>query len=144
MSDPVSSSQPSDVVLVVPSAPLNRSLTVKQPKNISLVLSICGQALKTYGDQQVSSVKILILLQHILVAVNKITKLSEEDQKQLALDSIYWLIDNQKNLSDEEKNMLFLLSDTVFPQAIEVLYTAKSGFFSCFSCFSNKSVPSSK
>ena len=62
MSDPVSSSQPSDVVLIVPPAPLNRSLTVKPPKNISLVLSVCGEALKTYGDQQVSAVKILVLL----------------------------------------------------------------------------------
>jgi hypothetical protein len=141
MSDPVSSSQPSDVVLIVPPAPLNRSLTVKPPKNISLVLSVCGEALKTYGDQQVSAVKILVLLQHILIAVNKLTKLSEEDQKQLALDSIHWLIDHQKNLSDEEKNMLDLLSDTVFPQAIDILSTSESG---CFSCFSKKSVPVQK
>lgn len=138
MSEPVSSVEPSDV-LVVPAAPLNRSLTVKQPKNISLVLSICGEALKTYGDQQVSAVKILILLQHILKAVNKLTKLNEEEQKQLALDSIHWLIDNQKNLSDEEKNMLDLLSETVFPQAIEILSTTKSSCVSCFSCFSKKS-----
>ena len=120
-------------ILVVPSAALQRQKTVKQPKNLSLILAVCGEALKKYGDQEVSSMKILILLQHILTAVVKLTKLSEDDQKQLALDSIHWLIDNQKGLSDEEKNTLDLLSETVFPQALELLSAAKTGCFTCIS-----------
>lgn len=118
-------------ILVVPSNALQRQKTVTQPKNISLILSICGQALKKYGDQEICSMKILILLQHILNAVIKLTKLSEDEQKQLALDSIHWLINNQKGLSDEEKNTLSLLSETVFPQALELLSVAKTGCFSC-------------
>jgi hypothetical protein len=118
-------------ILVVPSASLHRQKTLKHPKNLSLILSVCGQALKKYGDQEICSMKILILLQHILTAVIKLTKLNEEDQKQLALDSIHWLIDNQKGLSDEEKNTLALLSETVFPQALELLSLAKTGCFSC-------------
>lgn len=114
-------------VLVVP-APINRSNTIKPPQNLSLVLTVCGKALKTYGDQQISSAKILILLQHIVIAVNKLTKLSSDDQKQLALESIHWLIDHQKGLSDEEKNALDLMSEMVFPQAIELLSVAESAF----------------
>ena len=129
--EPINVTSPADV-LIVPSAALNRAITVKQPKNLSIVLSVCGEALKNYGDQPISSVKILILLQHILVSVKKITTLNDEEQKQLALDSIHWLIDQQKGLTDEEKTILSMLSETVFPQAIELLTEVKLGCMSCF------------
>jgi hypothetical protein len=131
---PTTSSAPSIEVadiLVVPSIPLQRQISIKAPKNLSLILSICGKALKTYGDQEISTSKILILLHHILLAVSKLTQLDQEEQKQLALDSIHWLINNQNGLSDDEKQTLGLLSETVFPQAIELLSVAKTNCFSC-------------
>ncbi len=128
---PIDVTSPADI-LIVPSAPLNRAITVIPPKNLAIVLSVCGEALKKYGDQPISSLKILVLLQHILVAVKKIAKLDGEEQKQLALDAIQWLINNQKGLTDEEKATLGMLSETVFPQAIELLTEVKSGCLSCF------------
>lgn len=121
-------------VLVVPTNSLIRSATIQQPKNLSLILSICGEALKYFGDQPINSVKILILIKHTIIAVKKLTKLNEEEQKKLVMDSIHWLIDNQKGLTDEEKNTLDILSETVFTQTIELLSLNET---SCF-CFSKK------
>ena len=120
-------------ILVVPTDPLPRSATIKQPTNLGLILSICGEALKHFGDQPINGVKILILIQHVIIAVKKLTKLNEEDQKKLVMDAVHWLIENQKGLTDEEKNTLDILSETVFIQAIEIL----SNDTNCF-CFSKK------
>lgn len=133
MSDPAT---PTSVELIVPS-PLPRSLTIKPPKDLSLVLSVCGEALKMYGQQKVSAVTILVVLQHILTAINKLTKLSVEDKKELALESIQWLIDNQKDLSDDEKSTLDLLAVTVFPQAIDLL-AEETALCMSLSCFGKK------
>ena len=134
-SDTTTASNPSSE-LVVP-APLTRSITIQPPKNLALVLSICGEALTTYGNLPISSAQILVLLQHIITSVNKKSGITEEDKKQLALDSIHWLIDNQKGLSDKEKNTLDVLSDTVFPQAVDLL-SQPSSCSPLFSCFTKK------
>ena len=118
--------------LVVPS-PLTRAITIQPPKNLAAILSICGEALTTYGDNAITSSQILILLQHIITAVNKLNGISVDEKKQLSLDAVHWLIDNQKGLSDKEKNTLDVLSDTVFPQAVDLLSETKSclPLFSC-------------
>jgi hypothetical protein len=134
MSDAAIEIQVADA-LVVP-APLSRAQTKKAPpKNLSLILSVCGKALKTFGDNRpINAVTILILLQNIIMAVAKIKSLSSEEQKELALSSIQWIIDQQKQLSDEEKDTLDILAETIFPQAIELLSPTESCLFSCFSC----------
>ena len=130
---------PVEIDLVVPT-PLTRAQTkTGQPKNLSLILSICGKALKMFGDKKINAVTILILLQHIIRAVEKITSLSTEERKELALASIQWLIDNQKDLTDEEKDTLDVLAETVFPQAVDLLSSGES----CFSCF-KKQAPKSE
>ncbi len=125
--------------LVVP-APLSRAQTKKvQPKNLAVILSVCGKALKTFGDDRpINAVTILILLQHIIMAVNKVKSLSTLERKELALSAIQWIIDQQKNLSDEEKDTLDLLAETIFPQAIELLSPTECFLFSCFSCAKTK------
>ena len=125
--------------LVVP-APLSRAQTKKvQPKNLAVILSVCGKALKTFGDDRpINAVTILILLQHIIMAVNKVKALSTLEKKDLALSAIQWIIDQQKNLSDEEKDTLDLLAETIFPQAIELLSPTECFLFSCFSCTKTK------
>ena len=118
--------------LVVPPPPLSRSITVKPPKDLALVLSVCGEALKVYGQTNVSAVNILIVVKHIISAVNTVAKDHVlANKKVLVSDCVHWLIDNQKNLSDDEKNTLDLLADTVLPQSIEMM----EEIVSCFSCF---------
>ncbi len=107
--------------LIVPAPPLSRSQTITTPKNLSLILTVCGKALKLYGENSINPGTILIVLSHIIICVKKIANLNEEEQKQLALDAIQWLINNQKGLTDEEKQTLDLLAETVFPQAVELL-----------------------
>jgi hypothetical protein len=114
--------------LVVP-PPLHRQQTIQQ-KNLSMILSVNGEALQKFGDKQLSAGTILVLLGHIITAAQKLFKLKGDDLKQVALDSIHWLIDHSKYLSDEEKSTLDLLSETVFPQAFDML-TSVSGC-SCF------------
>jgi len=115
------------VELIVPSAQ-------QTPKNLALVLSICGEALKTFGTDTISSVNVLIVLQHIIVAISKLTKLSEDDKKQLALDAIHWLIEHQTTISNDDKQALDLLATAIFPQAIELLSIEKETIAGCFSC----------
>jgi len=120
--------------LVVP-PPLTRTITLKTPKNLSMILSICGEALKTYGDKEITSTNILILIQHIVTAANKIASVSVEEKKQIALESVHWLINHQKDLSDEEKATMDILSTTIFPQAVDMLteYKVCVPSFACFS-----------
>jgi hypothetical protein len=125
------------IELIVP-PPLSRAESKKkQPEHLALVLSICGQALKTFGgDKPITSITILILLQHIVMAINKLTKLNVEEKKELAMVCIQWLIDNQKGLTDEEKDTLDLLAITAFPQVVDLLSEGSSSLVSCFkSCF---------
>ena len=124
--------------LIVP-PPLIRIETKKtQPKNLALVLSICGKALDTFGsDKHITSVTILILLQHIIMAINTLTKLNVEEKKDLALVCIQWLIDHQKDLTEDEKNILDLLALNAFPQVVDLLAEGGSSLKACFkSCFS--------
>ena len=128
--DSIASAVPSD--LVVPPPPLNRTMTVKPPKDLALVLSVCGQALKLYGQTSVSTVNILIVLKHIISAVNIVAKdLVLADKKQLVDECAHWLIDSQKHMSDDDKNALDLLADTVLPQSLDMMQEIQS----CFSCF---------
>jgi hypothetical protein len=106
---------------LVVQGPLRTGTIMSPPKNLSLILSVCGEALKTYGDKKISVSTILILLQHIILSVKKLTKLNEEEKKQLVLDSIHWLIEHQQHLSVEDKQTLELLSDSIFPQVITLL-----------------------
>lgn len=129
MSDPASASS---VELIVPS-PVSRSPTIKPPKNLSLVLSVCGEALKLFGNQKLSPLTILIVLQHIIIVIEKLVKISGEEKKELAIESIQWLISQQKELSDEEKTTLDLLAVSVFPQAIDLLAAKLPK--SCLDCF---------
>ena len=123
-----------NIELVVPPA----TPQSQPPQNLALVLSICGKALKTFGSNSISTVNVLIVLQHIIMAVSKISSLSDEDKKQLVLDSIHWLINNQTNLSVEEKQTLDLLAITIFPQAVELLSAEKDTILRCFSCCTKK------
>ena len=114
--------------LVVP-PPLHRQQTI-QSKNLSMILSVNGEALKIFGDKPISSTTILVLLSHIIIASQKLFKLKGDELKQLSLDSIHWLIEHSKYLSDEEKTTLDLLSETVFPQTFDMLTSASR--CSCF------------
>jgi len=116
--------------LIVP-PPLSRMQTKKTPDNLALILSVCGDALHSCENQKVNASTVLLLLQKLIISVNKLTKLSKEDEKKLVLDSIEWIINNQKDLSDEDKQTLDILSETVFPQAFDLLSTSPS---SCFPC----------
>ena len=119
--------------LVVP-PPLLRIKTKKTPDNLGLVLSVCGDALHACGNPNVNAKTILLLLQKIIVSVKKLTKLTKDDEKKIVLDCIEWIIDNQKGLSEEEKQILDMLAETIFPQAYDLLSETSS----CFSCFSKK------
>ena len=117
--------------LIVP-PPLIKMRTKKTPDNLALVLSVCGYALKQFGNNNINAATVLILLQKVIISVKKLTKLSEDEQKKLVLDSIQWIIENQKHLTDDEKQVLDILSETVFSQAVDLLSSGESGCFSCF------------
>ena len=120
--------------LVVPLPPLTRSQTKKpDPVNLPMVLSICGQALQQFGNGMLSASTIFLLLQKIIKVAKDITKLKGDDLKKIALDSIHWLIEHQKSLSDSEKDLLDVLSENAFSQAFDMIVQLESGCLSfCF------------
>ena len=112
------------VELVVPA--MSRSATIKPPKNLPQVLTVCGSALQLFGNRTIGPTTILFLLNDVITAVDSLSQLTSEEKKKLALDAVHWLIDSQKNLSDNEKNTLDMMSETVFPQAIQLLASGQS------------------
>lgn len=123
-----------DDELVVPLPPLTRSQTKKpDPMNLHMVFSICGKSLKEFGNAKLSASTILLLLQKIIKVAKDITKLKGDDLKQISLESIHWLIENQKSLSDSEKDLLDVLSENAFSQTFDMIVELESGCFSfCF------------
>ena len=112
------------VELVVPA--IVRSATIKPPQNLPQVLTVCGTALQLFGNRVIGPTTILFLLNDVISAVDQVSNLTSEQKKVLALESVHWLIDTQKNLSDNEKNILDMMSETVFPQAIQLLASGQS------------------
>ncbi len=110
--------------LIVP-PPLSRMQTKKNPENISQILTVCGNALKHFGNQPISAGNVLHLVNITMRSVFKIKKLDDDERKKLVLDSIQWMIENQKGLTDEEKAILDMMAETVFHQVVDLLSESK-------------------
>lgn len=136
----VSSNPVSESELVVPPPPLSRAQTKKvNPMHLHMILSICGHALKSFGELVISASNILLLLQKIITAAKALSNLNGDDLKQICLDSIHWLIEHQTNLSDDDKNSLDVLSENAFSQAFDLIMDMEAGCLSC--CFGGKKAP---
>jgi hypothetical protein len=116
--------------LIVP-PPLSRMQTKKNPENISQILTVCGNALKHFGNQPICAGNVLHLVNITMKSVFKIKKLDDDERKKLVLDSIQWMIENQKGLTDEEKAILDMMAETVFHQVVDLLSESKG--CACFS-----------
>jgi len=125
--------------LVVPLPPLSRAQTKKvELQNMHMILSICGQALKNFGNAIISASTILLVLQKVIEAAQAISKLNGDDLKQICMDSIHWLIEHITNLSDAEKDTLDVLSDKAFSQTFDMIVAVEKVEQGCMACFSKK------
>ena len=125
--------------LVVPPPPLSRSQTKKaEPQNMHMILSICGHALKNFGESIISASTILLVLQKVIQAAQNISKLDGDDLKQICMDAVHWLIEHVTNLSDSEKDTLDVLSEKAFSQTFDMIVAVEKIEQGCLACFCKK------
>ena len=125
--------------LVVPLPPLSRSQTRKaEPENMHTILSICGHALKNFGQAVISASTILLVLQKVIQAAQAISKLNGDDLKQICMDSVHWLIEHVTNVSDSEKDTLDILSEKAFSQTFDMIVAVEKIEEGCLACFCKK------
>ncbi len=131
------------IELVVP-PPLNRSSSLvpmddyKSP--VPLILTVCGNALSTLDSKPIAKENILDVLHVLMQAVEAIKDLGKADKKTLVLECLNWLINQQANMSVEDRSFLLQCAEKVAPPAIEVIIAVVKGVSSlkassCLPCF---------
>ena len=119
----------------VPMVPVIRSMSIKTDTVVSdeyksstaAILLVCGQALKQLGDQPFSKSNIITTVHTIMEVVEVVQLNGKVDKKQLALDCVHWLINQQANLSDADKSYLLTIVDLALPSTIDMLVSISKG-----------------
>jgi hypothetical protein len=125
----------------------NANQLYKSP--MSTILSICAQAL--LKGPVVNAANLIIIVHNIMEAVETsktiqvIKNMSADDRKQLIIDCLHWIVNNDNLLSDDDRLAINILIDTVALKAIdtimaivngesELIAKAESSCLSCLSC----------
>ena len=119
----------------VPMVPVIRSMSIKTDtvvgdeykSSTAAILLVCGQALKQLGDQPFSKSNIITTVHTIMEVVEVVQLNGKVDKKQLALDCVHWLINQQANLSDADKSYLLTIVDLALPSTIDMLVSISKG-----------------
>ena len=129
------STDASAVSVDVPLAPVIRSMSIKTDTAVgdeyksstAAILMVCGQALKQLGDQPFTKSNIISTLHTIMEVVETVQLAAGVNKKQLALDCVHWLINQQANLLDADKAFLINIVDFAAPAAIDVMVSISKG-----------------
>jgi len=119
----------------VPMVPVIRSMSIKTDtvvgdeykSSTAAILMVCGQALKQLGDQPFSKSNIITTAHTIMEVVEVVQLNGKVDKKQLALDCVHWLINQQANLSEVDKAYLLTIVDLALPSTIDMLVSISKG-----------------
>jgi hypothetical protein len=125
----------------------NANQLYKSP--MSTILSICGQVLTK--NPVIDAANIIIIVHNIMEVIEKsrtvqvIKNMTDEQRKQLIIDCLHWIVNNDTILTDDDRLAINILIDTVAGKAIdtivaivngesELIAKAESGCIACFSC----------
>lgn len=84
--------------------------------------------IESIGNIKINKNNIIETLHTIMQAVETVDKtLRGSDKKTIALDALNFIVDNQSELSDEEKFILKTIIVQVAPQAIDIIIKVSNG-----------------
>ena len=98
---------------------------------LSTILTICGRTL--LKDTPMSSANIILIAHNVMESIESLKTLqvmknmTSDQKKQLAIDCLHWMVNNNDELSLDEKEAVNLLIDTVVPNTIDTMIAISNG-----------------
>lgn len=100
--------------------------------SLANVLTVCGKALQK--GSAVDNKNIIVIMHSVMESIESLTKtekafhsLTGSQKKQLCIDCLHWLVNNQIDMSDEEKVILNVMVNQIAPTAIDVIIGVSNG-----------------
>ena len=99
--------------------------------SLSTILTVCGKALQK--DVHITSDNLIVILHSIMESIEslKLMKtlpaLTGAQKKQLCIDCLKWIINNQSDIENNEKAALLILVDSIAPNAIDIMISVSNG-----------------
>lgn len=109
---------------------------------LSTILTICGRSL--LKDTPVSQNNIILIAHNVMESIESLKTLhimqniKGEQKKQLAVDCLHWMVNNNDELSSDTKVLINILIDTVVPNTIDTLIAISNGKSELVSAVINK------
>lgn len=98
---------------------------------LSTILTICGRSL--LKDTPVSQNNIILIAHNVMESIESLKTLhimqniKGEQKKQLAIDCLHWMVNNNDELSSDKKVLINILIDAVVPNTIDTLIAISNG-----------------
>lgn len=98
----------------------------------SLIYTVCGQVSHNLGKKTITPNKstIISVIHDVMGAietVNMTKELKGKQKKDLAVDCLHWFVDQQEELSQEEKSFIHESINLIAPDAIDVIANIGNG-----------------
>jgi hypothetical protein len=109
----------------------DKVINVKNVSTLSLILTICGKALQR--DIAVCEENIIVILHAVMESIETLHRvkalnvLTGEQKKQLCVDCMKWIVNNQPDFADDERARLIIAIDKVVPNTIDMIVGISNG-----------------
>jgi len=103
----------------------------KPVSSLSMILTICGKALQ--DDIEVSHENIMVIIHSVMESiemlqrVRALARLSSEAKRQLCMDCVKWIVNNQPDMDEKEREVLLVVVDKIAPNAIDLIASLSNG-----------------
>jgi hypothetical protein len=127
-STPTPEPAPTPTQVVIP----QKILLVHYSSPKSLIFTVCGQVSHILGKKtiRVNKSNIISLIHTVMGAietVNMTTELKGKEKKDLAIDCLNWFVDQEEDLSLDEKALIHQSITLIAPDAIDVIAEVGNG-----------------
>lgn len=100
-----------------------QDIKIDTPNNTNL-----AKIIRSIGSLKINSNNIVQSLHSIMEVVENVDKsLKGSDKKSLALEVLHWIVDNQTDLTQEDKVSLKSIINQIAPQAIDIIIKVSNG-----------------
>lgn len=103
----------------------------KPVSSLSMILTICGKALQ--DDTEVCHENIMVIVHSVMESiemlqrVRALARLSSEAKRQLCVDCVKWIVNNQPDMDEKEREALLVFVDKIAPNAIDLIASLSNG-----------------
>lgn len=110
---------------------LKEEVKQKPVSSLSMILTICGKALQ--DDTEVCHENIMVIVHSVMESiemlqrVRALARLSSEAKRQLCVDCVKWIVNNQPDMDEKEREALLVFVDKIAPNAIDLIASLSNG-----------------